>query len=614
MKKYLTFLVVAVLTVLSFSFLNYESNYYTTVLPLNAAGTGTIVTPATFATWLPSGTVPATDVFVKPADGLTFTDNPNLDFYRWTEQMFLWLLSPVPATGGYGSCSGLVLNSPEFYDVSQIDATGTRTLTKHFCSGRQVVVLEPISLRQINAIDTEKSMSFSIKGRSNGSKNLPILFEKETKKMFDVDKTPKSKDNYQLIYNSNFKETEIGKIKIVKNTPQFYDLKNNLIKSPSLILTKGLDADTTIQQFSVGNTTISLAQVRIGIGISTIIIIAPEQGQSTGDVLMTRSGSLIYYNQMVNDVYAVFLTMVKNHVLSDTAKFPTTQAELTQITDYATLKNIPIVEPNSLAMELKSSWVETTNISNIADYVTIKATVPNYIQSSTSVWTQNGTKVATLALLGLHVVGSVKNHPEMIWGSIEHIGNTPNRTYTYRTTSGTNTTVSADTNSPWLFSDPNAINFNESHMTMNGTDIQALAPHSISPSNTERTKPFGYGTQANGAAGTINSEAISNAQVIATNKDVNDRLVGNDVRKKYFHIGSTWNAFAPSVPSVHGKAVGTNQLSNSTMETYTQFISGSPNPLGNCFNCHTSNNGQVNRDMPQLTFLTHIFNSYPLVP
>jgi len=71
---------------------------------------------------------------VKPANSVLFPDTPNCSFYKWSEQMFLWLTSPAPPK--YGSSGGLVMNTPAFFDVSLPDASGQRFLME-YCSREQ---------------------------------------------------------------------------------------------------------------------------------------------------------------------------------------------------------------------------------------------------------------------------------------------------------------------------------------------------------------------------------------------------------------------------------------------------------------------------------------------
>src|ERR1051326_6861542 len=64
-------------------------------IPTNASG-GCPVPAATFNGWFQSGTASVNGV-VNPANSLTFTGSSLCAFYQWSEQMFLWLLSPAPS-------------------------------------------------------------------------------------------------------------------------------------------------------------------------------------------------------------------------------------------------------------------------------------------------------------------------------------------------------------------------------------------------------------------------------------------------------------------------------------------------------------------------------------
>jgi hypothetical protein len=225
------------------------------------------------------------------------------------------------------------------------------------------------------------------------------------------------------------------------------------------------------------------------------------------------------------------------------------------------------------------SWVDASTLSSSANYVTVSATVPNYNTSIPSNWVPSGTKNITLALVGVHFVATVAGHPEMIWASFEHFGNTPNAAYTY-TSAGGNTTVPQDTTGNWLFcvtNCPTSSTFNVSHAQVSGADIVGLPSGSpITPSNTQRLNPWGL-------AGTPGTSVPSNTQIVSINNSVLSQLVSGDMRKNYFMLGATWttNGQPPTaVPpnTSAGVQVGTNAMSNSTMETYVQGT--------NCFTCH----------------------------
>lgn len=227
-------------------------------------------------------------------------------------------------------------------------------------------------------------------------------------------------------------------------------------------------------------------------------LIDTEEGQATDDVLLAQNGSLLYYITMVNDVYAQFLTGAKTGKLYDN-EFPTTQATLDSITAFAKSQGVTLKDPETLAIEIKTSWVEADSISksDIGTYITMDAIIPTYTKTDTK-WTPNGTKTAKLALVGIHIVGSTAGHPEMVWATFEHVNNAPNLTYKYvnNTTPSDTITVAADTGNNWLLNnDSSSSIYNKSHMTYDNGDIIANTKTSpkqtITPSNTKMTKPWG---------------------------------------------------------------------------------------------------------------------------
>jgi len=324
-----------------------------------------------------------------------------------------------------------------------------------------------------------------------------------------------------------------------------------------------------------------------------------EQGQATGDALMSKNGSIVYYITMVNDVYAQFLTAVKSGKMSG-KEFPTSQPALDSIIAFAKSNNVKLPDANALAMEIKSSWVDAETVKDLSSYVTIDAIIPTYTKTATK-WTITGQRKAKLAMLGVHIVASTAGHPEMVWSTFEHKQTAPNLSYTYLDTKGNLKTVKADTDMQWTLnsnpSDTSEADINISHMKFKGDSIYANfddAPkgNTVSPSNSTRVKPWGV-ADSGIPNGENTSVAASNSQVISINNSIHSLLKGNDVRKNYLFIGSTWTASgtAPDGTSYsatntkNGVAIGTSQLANTTMETYIQNGTGY-NSNGSCFYCH----------------------------
>ena len=319
-------------------------------------------------------------------------------------------------------------------------------------------------------------------------------------------------------------------------------------------------------------------------------IVDSEENQATGDGLLTQTGSLVYYITLVNDVYAFYLEGAKAGKLNAN-QFPTTAGARDSICSYARSKGVALPDSNALAMELKTSWVEVNNLPNASNYVTINAVIPTYDKSNPNKWIPTGDTTARLALIGIHVVGSVAGHPEMVWSTFEHNKNTPNAEYSYVTNQNTVKTVPPDGGTGWLLTnDPSDANPNQSHIKVNGDTLVNAPNFSISAGNTQRTKPWGVlpGLVPNQQD---TSASASNSEVISINNAVNSLLVGNDVRKNYNQLGATWT-FGGNPPNgkiypedkTSGQAsIGTSALANSTMETYFQsgqFINTS------CFSCH----------------------------
>lgn len=327
-------------------------------------------------------------------------------------------------------------------------------------------------------------------------------------------------------------------------------------------------------------------------------VVEVEQGQAgTGAVLEAQNGSLIYYGIHANDVYAYFLTAMRQGQIPSTAPFPTTAADLTPITNFASAHGVSFPDSNpptssALAVEVKTSWIEASKLPDPQNYVTMTATVPTYNTSNPNQWTPNGEKTVQLALVGMHVVGSTAGHPEMIWATFEHVGNTPNDTYQYVNNGGTTITVNRDTSGTWLFSASNSSGpFNQMHMTVDPItgNINATLGFSISPSDTIRSKAWGgaFDQTPNPIDPTT---AASNSEIISINNSVRGQMPG-DVRGNYILTGATWTiGGAAPTSSFDGNfannEVGTSKMANSTMETYDQgantFATGS-----NCFLCHS---------------------------
>jgi hypothetical protein len=297
--------------------------------------------------------------------------------------------------------------------------------------------------------------------------------------------------------------------------------------------------------------------------------------------------------------------------ISSSAQFPTTAADLTPITNFATAHGVTFPDSNpptssALAVEVKTSWIEASKLPDPQNYVTMTATIPTYKKPSSNQWTPGPDQTVQLALVGMHVVGSTNQHAEMIWATFEHLGNTPNDNYKYVNNSGSTITVNRDISGTWLFSASNSNGpFNQMHMTFDPStgNINAMPGFTISPSDTIRSKAWGGAFDV--CPNPIDSTtAASNSEIISINNSVRGQMPAGDVRANYILTGATWT-IPPNNPPTSSFAcdgnfanneVGTSKMANSTMETYDQGTDVLPNgPKGNsfatgsnCFLCHNN--------------------------
>jgi hypothetical protein len=529
----------------------------------------------TFEGWFQSHTVTLNGV-VNPANSLVNL-TPNCGFYQWGQQMFLWLTSPAPTE--YGGGGGRIFDSPVFYDVSPLNASGQRTLIPH-----EAGVLHVFPLRSAQV----------------GPHGLSVIMDKAGRllevKPIDPKLTPQVRD-------ATGKVVTISHLKLVAGKPVLLDVKKAPIAAahlqvavPRAQLLRAEVNPLIVQEFNIDGINIFIDP--------TLAVIDTEQGQAgDGSVLEAQTaanGSLVYFSTMVNDVYAYFLTGANHGAIttSPANQFPTTSTDLTNTLNYAAAHGKPansFPDSNALAIEIKTAWVLASGLPNASSYITEEATVPVYKHVSGTSWTPNGQQTVTLALVGVHVVGSTAGHPEMVWASFEHFGTAPLATYQYTSSAAGNPTktITQPTTGPWIFSaNGSGLTFNVPHMAVSSTpvanSIAASSGFTISPSNTSRVQPFGM-------AGT---NTASNTQILSANNNVLSQLAGGDIRGNYFLVGATWTPFG-SNPGPSNNGVGTSLLANSTMETYQQ---GS-----NCFDCHQNFNQPPTGPSNPTTQISHVF-------
>lgn len=351
-----------------------------------------------------------------------------------------------------------------------------------------------------------------------------------------------------------------------------------------------------------------------------------EVGQAgSSGVLLSQQGSLVYYGVHVNDVYGYFLTGQKNNAFPQLTTFPRNQSDLTSVTNYvaSTFPSVTLEAPETLVMEFKTSWVSAASVPDASQFITMTATVPEYTPNSTNTeWKATGTATLDLALTGIHIVGTVQNHPEFIWITYEHIMNAPDQDYYYQSTSSPNPVLhSFDSSGTFLFmatGGPSASANVECAYEKHGNIHAAtqpntnppvpVCPNGISSSNTVRNYPWGSKANDNSAAVVKN-----NTDLLSINQSVRSQLVPGDVRANYIQTAGIWTT-VPSptqdapIPKASGYSKsdlrGSLKAFNSTMETYTQGT--------HCFSCHQQSSTATNSFGKSQ--LSHIYSEIAPLP
>ncbi|MDZ5646028.1 hypothetical protein [Nitrospirillum sp. BR 11828] len=209
------------------------------------------------------------------------------------------------------------------------------------------------------------------------------------------------------------------------------------------------------------------------------------------------------------------------------------------------------------ATEIKASWRILTALDDTSRYLTLAATVETFDANGKP----NGTKAATLGLVGLHIIVKAKGYPQWIWSTFEQVDN-----------------VTPAPNGKASYSDPNA---KPSDVNQSPCQVGVL-PCTPKPGKTFQTPdPLTRVT------------AIPSA-VAAINQQIQAQYGSTFV--KYYELVATQH---PADPGDPGNPLGTptpNLLANVTMESYLQ-------PTSSCMACHSTAVSGPSRYKSDFSFL-----------
>ena len=416
---------------------------------------------------------------------------------------------------------------------------------------------------------------------------------------------------------------------VFNTPPQFYDVS--------------VESDKK-REFIASNGTLAIG-LREGKGDETI-----ELGQAgADDVLISQKESLVYYSIYTNDAYAMYLTgmAIKN---GDTSlldnlppliqkgikplaqqlpeEFPYNTQQMLDLDALAALYGRELVDPKTMIMEIKISWVDADTVTDRDEYLITQATVPIFDRTSDpkKMWKYSGeTETKTLAMVGFHIGGTVAGHPEMIWSTFEHVKNQPNSSYEYYVDADKKTTNSQSFNASgdWVFfpdngTRPAQITPNATSKHIEGssvtTAIVASGSDPIGPVDVYGVNPWG---NVQNVADLKDATLANNTDLASINKSVLSQLAEDDIRGNYVQVGGIWSAegqipggypvmFPPSTNNDPTNTYfrGSLFLANTTMETFYQYQTDIDGAVyhANCFSCHNSNNDAA-------TNVSHIYQA-----
>ncbi|MNJ83147.1 hypothetical protein D3C87_05610 [compost metagenome] len=332
----------------------------------------------------------------------------------------------------------------------------------------------------------------------------------------------------------------------------------------------------------------------------TTVVIQDTAQAGSGALLQTNPnynngvGGKVYYSIHMNpkmyDAARIFAAGIKKGVIKPTNK-----------------EAFPVG-----SFELKVAWVPVSAIPQAKQssyYITTASLSTNAGKSFTN------TKVA---LIGMHVVGVVQNHPEFIWATFEHDDLSPDYDWAKNAAS----------------SDSDQLLFKKGSVSgIGGITYNTTTQLGNPPNQVFDLFQYGIPRNSDGSFMTTSQQEPADFQnVDGINQCVKSQL--NDVWKNYFYNGSIWLntdgknhkeqiqlidslGYDISNATPGSFARGSLNCANVTMETFTQTFTSSidsinVNNLANCFSCHSAVKFKTQGKMKSALYLSHVFQDYLL--
>jgi hypothetical protein len=272
------------------------------------------------------------------------------------------------------------------------------------------------------------------------------------------------------------------------------------------------------------------------------------------------------------------------------------------------------------SVEVKTSWILASSLdsSDLSNYYITKGIL------------KNTKKMVDIALIGMHVVGRVENHPEFIWATFEHNHLAPYAQWP------ANFQNDSTPDPKQVLSTENSL-FYKAGLILDSCSVRPYsASHPNPPVNKFRST---YHLYQNGMQPQYtnmilrNHDSINQINTQSINQSVLSQLSKETGPwKNYEYIGSVWidptvAKLQPGNSNIGGLNAtnlrGSRANTNITMETFAQLDwsypasgaidNGNTNPCNsmNCFGCHATANFQINGNTGANynMALSHLFNN-----
>ena len=262
------------------------------------------------------------------------------------------------------------------------------------------------------------------------------------------------------------------------------------------------------------------------------------------------------------------------------------------------------------SLELKTSWINASVLKDTTSYFITQGLI-------------NGVKTR-VALLGMHVVGVVENHPEFVWATFEHQNLAPAYDWA-KATPTTDAPVTSTVDYPFFNKSTTATVKNITSKNGIYTDVFSVYKYGVP---VEKAMKGSFNVQLFMETSQNGSENLNNIRKI--NESVKKQL--NGVWNNYFYNGSIWintegyvgtasqaallDSLSYTLSNSEPKKLtrGSVAAYNITMETYVQVGFGTPSSihgntvsnLVNCFSCHNTYSGGTVSPL----FISHVFTGY----